>query len=260
MTLRAEGLRVDRRGRRVLDDVSLSFETGRVTALIGPNGAGKSTLLQCLAGLLAPTRGRTLLGELDVRSAPATVLARRRAFVAQKSELNQPFSVREVVGLGRFAAEGRAHEAAVDGSLARLGLMELQGRSYAALSGGEQQRVHLARALAQLHGATPETTALLLDEPTASLDLAHAVDFVALCRAEAARGVTVVVVVHDLVLAQAVADDAVLLSGGRLVAAGPARAVIEPGHLARLYSVPFPDAAAGQPWHPIALPFIRSLP
>jgi iron complex transport system ATP-binding protein len=167
-------------GKRLVHDVDLALRPGRVVAVVGPNGAGKSTLLRLLAGELAPTSGSVRIDGRDLRIVVPGDLAHRRAVVPQSTALSFPFTVLEVVLLGAtvpgFApAEPRALAIAGD-TLRTVGLTGFEQRLFTELSGGERQRVHIARALCQLATAKPppgETAALLLDEPTSSLDLSH---------------------------------------------------------------------------------------
>lgn len=221
-----DGLRAGYRGREVLAGVDLAVERGALVAVVGPNGVGKSTLLRCCVGLLRPTAGRVLLDGIDVRALDRAAVARRVAVVPQAVETMFPFTVREVVALGRTARLGplaiarAADAAAVEGALAELDLAPLAERRIDELSGGERQRAVLAMALAQ------EADVLLLDEPTVHLDPTHQRAALALIRALArSRGVATVAVLHDLNLASAVADRIVVMSGGRVVADG------EPSHV-----------------------------
>jgi heme transport system ATP-binding protein len=245
-------------GQTLLAEVDVGVEAGRVTVLIGPNGAGKSTLLRTLAGELPPTSGSVALDGRRLDAFSAGELARRRAVVAQTSSLAFPFTVLEVVMLGvtvpGFNVPAAAAEAAATDAIAGLGLSGLAGRLYVHLSGGERQRVHLARALCQLSsgGAGPgETSCFLLDEPTASLDLAHQTLALQAIRQQAGLGRAVLVVLHDLNLAAAMADKLVLLVGGRVAVAGSARDVLTDQHLSSAYGCEVRTNAA-----PTNLPFV----
>lgn len=220
-------------GRNLVHDIHLDIEPGRLTVVIGPNGAGKSTLFRLMTGEIKPTSGRVEVGEQDARQLPAHALARLRAVVPQHTSLAFPFVVSEVVELGitvpgLMASGGRARMLAMT-MLERVGLEGLADRNYATLSGGERQRVHIARALAQLvasdqygkdQGAAPESSALLVDEPTSSLDIAHQLIVLAELRREAAKGRAVLAILHDLNLAASNADKIVVLAEGRQLAAG----------------------------------------
>lgn len=224
MTLVAQHVTVHAGGRALLHGVSLALAPGEFVAVLGPNGAGKSTLLQVLAGDRAPREGAVRLEGRELSAWPPAELARRRAVLPQQSRLAFPFTALEVAALGRTAWQGRR---AVDLGIARAalhaaGAAALETRSYLTLSGGEQQRVQLARVLAQMwEPAAPGAGRyVLLDEPTASLDLRHQRDVLALMRRLTSQGVGVLAVLHDPNLAFAFADRVAVLSAGRLVAAG----------------------------------------
>jgi iron complex transport system ATP-binding protein len=234
--IEAVGLGYAYRGRQALGGVDLAVRPGEVVGLLGPNGSGKSTLLKVLSGVLPGYRGHALVGGAEVRDLPRRELARRLAVVPQESVFAFPFSVLEVVLLGRhphlegLAFEGEADLAAAHQALARCGAEDLAGRRIQELSSGERQRVVFARALAQ---ATP---ALLLDEAASFLDVRHQVELYGLVRelADSCR-VSVLAVLHDLGMAAAVCDRAVLLQGGRVAAAGTVEQVFTAEHLSRVF-------------------------
>lgn len=240
--LEARELVLERRGRRLLNGIDLAAPGGRVTAIIGPNGAGKSMLLKVLAGELAPTAGSVRLDGQEMSTISAAALARRRAMVPQSTNLSFPFTVVEVVRLGASVPgfdgiKTRAHEHA-DQALETVGLGGFAARLYNELSGGEKQRVHIARALCQLdaaHRMDSETAVLMLDEPTSSLDLAHQVRVLDEARRQAGIGRAVLVVIHDLNLAAAWADDIVLLSAGRIHARGKPAEIFDNEILSEAY-------------------------
>lgn len=231
--LSADGLELVRGGRRLLAEVRLGVEPGEVLALVGPNGAGKSTLLSLLAGARPSSGSVRLEGRALTAWAPRE-LARRRALMPQREADGFPLTVLEAVLIGRHPhlthRETRRDLEIVAAALAEVGASHLLTRQLDTLSGGERQRVRIARALAQLapgpghldHQDTRRSSFLLLDEPCAGLDLAHARSLHALLRRQAEQGVGVVVVEHDLALA-ALADRVGVLSAGRLVALGPPR-------------------------------------
>jgi len=240
--LEARNVTVTANGNTLLRQVSIAASPGRILVLIGPNGAGKSTLLRVLSGELAPTRGDALLDGRGLDTYSAAELARRRAVVPQASVLAFPFTVLEVAMLGitvpGFSASGPAATQSAMAALAEVGLSALADRAYVHLSGGERQRVHMARALCQLGLATfrtGESKCLLLDEPTASLDLAHQVLVLEAVRRRAEGGAAVVAVMHDLNLAAALADAVVLLVRGQVTAEGKASQVLRDGLLSAAY-------------------------
>lgn len=240
--LEAQGITVERRGRKLLDDVYASVQPGRVTAIVGPNGAGKSTLLKVLAGELKPTSGQTLLDGRSLATFSAAELAGRRAIVPQSTALSFPFTVLEVVKLGAsvpgFDQNPDHNRRLADDALADVALQAFRDRLYAELSGGERQRVHIARALCQLSSATrhrQHTAVLLLDEPTSSLDLAHQSLVLAEVREQARDGRAVAVVLHDLNLAAAWADEVLLMSRGRIAARGAPAAIFKDDLLSAVF-------------------------
>lgn len=238
----AEAVTVRAGRRALLGDVSLAVATGEVVAVVGPNGAGKSTLLRVLTGEAVPEAGQVLCDGRPLSAWTPLALAQRRAVVSQHVAIAFPMSAAEVVGLGRLPWHGTAGAArdgaAMTAALAAAGVAHLGGRAYVTLSGGERQRVQIARALAQLDGA-PRPAALLLDEPTASLDVRHGAAVLALLRRLARDGLAILVVLHDLNEAAFVADRVAVLADGRLEALGPAAAVLRPALLERIYGIAF---------------------
>ena len=207
-------------GRPLLATVHTQLVPGRITAILGPNGAGKSTLLAMLSGQRAPRSGHVWMGGQPVSGQGAQALARQRAVLPQDTALAFDFSVREVVEMGRFPhrQQPSRHEAhIVAQAMEATGVAHLARRSINTLSGGERARSHLARALAQIWEPLPDGAKrwLLLDEPTAALDLAHQHHTLALVRRWAVeQGVGVVAVLHDLNLALRYAHDSLLLAPG----------------------------------------------
>jgi iron complex transport system ATP-binding protein len=239
--LRADNLGLERGGRPVLSDISLGFRKGRITVLLGANGAGKSSLLACLAGLLRPTRGRVLLDGSPLAALDRQERARRIGFLPQAPEIHWDVDVETLVGLGRLPHRGRWGESPSDRQAIERGMREtdvtsLARRSIGQLSGGERGRALVARVLAG------EPDWLLVDEPLASLDPAHQLDLIQVLRRSAGQGRGVLLVVHDLPLAQAIADEAILLRAGRTVAAGPASDVFSASVIAGAFDVPFEKA------------------
>jgi iron complex transport system ATP-binding protein len=230
--------------RPVLQGVSCEFPTGVVTAIIGPNGAGKSTLLRVMLGLLAPSAGEVTRDGKPVGAIAQGERARTMAYVPQNSQVAFPFSVAEVVRLGRYAAGEGDTGAIVRASLERLDLSDRAGDLFGQLSAGQQQRVTVARALAQLDGAGRQgghgSRFLLADEPVSAMDPSHALRTMDVLRDLAAEGVGVAVVLHDLSLVLRNAPRVVVLTGeGRVAAAGETVAVLTPELLERVYGVRF---------------------
>ncbi|MFF3977155.1 heme ABC transporter ATP-binding protein [Streptomyces sp. NPDC055808] len=236
VALAADELRVSLGGRPVLDGVGLRVRTGEVVALVGPNGAGKSTLLAALAGDVAAASGTVRIDGRTPAEWPAPELALRRAVLPQQAALSFPFPVEEVVRMGRAPWAGTVREdedeAVVADAMAATEVAGFAGRPFGSLSGGERARVALARVLAQ------RAPVLLLDEPTAALDLRHQELVLRICRERARAGDAVVVVLHDLALAAAYADRVAVLHEGRLAAEGPPREVLTEELIGRVYRQP----------------------
>lgn len=233
--LRLDAAGVTLGGRAVLEGVTLEARAGEVLALVGPNGAGKSTLLGLLSGERRPDTGTATLDGRPLHEFAPLELARRRAVLTQDNAVSFPFRVREVLEMGRSPwartpqlADDRA---ALEAAAAQADVSHLLDRRFTELSGGERARVSLARVLAQSTGI------VLLDEPTAALDLRHQEDVLAVARELAAAGRAVVIVLHDLSLAGAVADRVGLLGAGRLVALGPPAEVLTASRIGEVYGV-----------------------
>ncbi|HEU0044026.1 ABC transporter ATP-binding protein [Sphingomonas sp.] len=232
MALSLDDVTVRVGGATLLDRVTATVAPGRVTAILGPNGAGKSTLLRAAAALIRAD-GRVCVDGEDIIRMSSRSRARAIGYLPQDAAVHWNLRVHEVVALGRLphAALPMEDRAATDRALAVTATSAFADRPIVTLSGGERARVLLARVLAG------EPRYLLADEPLAALDPAHQIDLVARLRAYAAGGAGVAVVVHDLLQAQVAADDAVLLDGGRVVAAGPSGDVLTPDNLARVFGI-----------------------
>jgi iron complex transport system ATP-binding protein len=243
----AAALHVRLGAREVLSGVDVVARAGEVLALVGPNGAGKSTLLGALAADLPAAGGVVRVHGRPASDWSAQELALRRAVLPQSAALSFPFAVEEVVRMGRAPWAGRPEEdeddSAVATAMAATEVTGFAGRSFSALSGGERARVALARVLAQ------RTRLLLLDEPTAALDLRHQELVLRVCRARAHAGDAVVVVLHDLGLAAAYAHRVVILRAGRAVADGRPAEVFTDRLLSDVYQQPvevFPHPRTGE--------------
>ena len=235
----AEGVSFAFRGKLAVENVSIAVHASEIVTLIGPNGAGKTTLLRALLGQVPCSSGRALTLGRDAQSWPRDALARVVGVVSQREEPAFPLTVREAVEMGRYPhlgawrASGSADRAAVDRAMRRADVAALGERWVEMLSGGEWQRVRIARALAQ------EPRALVLDEPTASLDLGHEMQLFELVLDLVRRdGLAALVVSHHINLAARFADRLVLVAGGRLVADGPSESVLEPRRLAEVFGWP----------------------
>lgn len=243
--IRASDISVLVGSKRLLDGVSVSVVPGRVTALIGPNGAGKSTLISVLAGERRPDEGDVHFEAAPLAARSGLDMARRRAVLLQESSLDFAFTAEEVIELGRLPFSGTDAQfddrAAVAAAARITGVDRFLDRSYQTLSGGEKQRIQFARAVAQIWRRHQDTDRspryLLLDEPTSALDLRHQRMVLDVARQLAEQGVGVLAAIHDLNLASAYADDAVLLRGGRLLASGPVEKVMTEVELSACFEV-----------------------
>ncbi len=238
--VRAEGVTVRRGGRALLDGVDLTVRAGELLALVGPNGAGKSTLLSAIAGDVTggPARGERDSGAVRLFDRPLgewnpPELALRRAVLPQEAAVSFPFSVTELVAMGRAPWAGLSSpeedDAVTLAAMEEVGVSHLSDRRFPTLSGGERARVMLARVLAQRTGL------LLLDEPTAALDIRHQELVLSIARTLASRGGTVIVVLHDLGLAAAYAHRVAVLSGGQVAAQGTPADVFSSSLLSAVY-------------------------
>lgn len=255
-TLRLEDVWVTLGGRAVLAGVGLAVRPGEVVGLLGANGAGKTTLLRVAGGVVAPDAGRVLLGGAPLGALERRTRARAIASVPQDTHVPFPFTAGEIVLMGRaphlpaLGFEGAADVARARTALRRLGIAHLADRSVLSLSGGERQLVLFARALAQ------EAEVLLLDEPTAHLDLAHRVDVLRAVRDFAEAGGGALVVSHDLGLAARACDRLALLHEGRIAAEGPPATVLRPELLRIGYGIDA-DLVAGPDGVPVVVPRIE---
>lgn len=245
--------------KSILHDLDFKARAGEVTAIVGPNGSGKSTFLKAISGDL-PYTGTIRFNGQDMAGMKPWQAAGLRAVLPQASTLSFPFTVREIVRLGLMggrsgvsrADEGRLPELA----LARVDLKGFAGRYYQELSGGEQQRVQLARVLCQVWSPVldGEPRWLLLDEPVSSLDIKHQLVIMRIARDHAARGGGVVAILHDLNLSAMYADQVAMMSDGRIVSAGPPREVFTDQAISTVFDCPMRVGALPAPGVPFVLP------
>ncbi|MFJ5120357.1 ABC transporter ATP-binding protein [Kitasatospora sp. NPDC088548] len=234
LDIAVDGLSVDIAGARLVHDITLDAAAGQVVGLVGPNGSGKSTLLRCVYRALRPAAGAVRLGGENLHALTPREAARRVAALPQEHSAEFDFTVAEVVGMGRlphrsgFAGPTGGDDRRCAEALARVGADHLAGRGFLSLSGGEKQRVLIARALVQ------EPRVLVLDEPTNHLDIAHQLEVLALVRA---AGPTVLTALHDLNLAAGHCDLLYVIRAGRIVASGPPVEVLRPALLAEVFGV-----------------------
>ncbi|MEZ5076354.1 MAG: ABC transporter ATP-binding protein [Solirubrobacterales bacterium] len=235
LPLEAYGIEVEIGGTEILRGASLQLRAGELVAVVGPNGAGKSTLVRAVSGLQKPSGGIVAWWGREIDSLRGRDLARLRAFVPQRMPVPGGVTVREAVTIGRsshlraLSRMTAADRAAIDAAIERTEVGRFAERALTTLSGGELQRVQIAIGLAQ------QAPVLIADEPTAALDLGATIEVAGLLRGLVREGLTVLVVVHDLALALAVADTVVVVSEGRTVAAGPPSAVLTPARLAAVW-------------------------
>jgi len=244
---------------RVLDNVSVHVPRGSIVGLLGPNGSGKTTLLKIVAGILEPQAGSVVIDGRPLADLTRRELARRIAVVPQETHTTFDFSVIDMVLMGRyphlgaFELEGAADQEIAHDALLATGTAHLASRPFSSLSGGEKQRVVIASALAQGSGM------LLLDEPTAALDLAYQFEIVAvLRRLNAERGTTMMVSTHDLNLAAALCDAVILLKGGRVLADGLTSETLTAANIRELYGVEADVAYHARAGHLLVVPIARA--
>lgn len=235
----ASRINITRGGRRLLDDVSVRLEPGRFNVIIGPNGAGKSTLMKVLCGELLPDSGTVHYDNIDISLYRPVELARIRAVLPQSMSLAFPFTALEVVRMGAVARGSRHPEADASRALARAGMKGFENSSCPLLSGGEQQRVQFARALAQVPYPVEDGAprVLFLDEPTSSLDIGHQIAVLEVARDFARGGGLVVAVLHDLNLAAEFADHLVVMHHGKIISEGASMETISDGTISGVYGI-----------------------
>ncbi len=224
----------------VLRDISLAAEAGRILAIIGPNAVGKTTLLRIMLGLLKAESGSVALDGKQIDKMTLTERAAKCAYVAQRSTVDAPFTVYEVMKLGLNHVAPKY----INQAMESVGIEHLANRIYQQLSVGQQQRIAFARASAQIQNGSAGT-ALLLDEPMSALDPKYCINIISQLRQIASRGSVVVVVIHDLPLAYRFADDVALLHDGGLFAAGTVEDTLHPENLEAVFGIPFMWARYG---------------
>ena len=245
MSLRLERASLRIGARHLVRDVTVEVAPARITALIGPNGAGKSTALRLMAGLWKPTGGRASLDGTALLRLSRRLLARRISFVPQDTHVDVPFTVRELVAmgrhphLGRFDDPGPTDDAAVAAAMSRADVAHLADRPVTELSGGERRRAVIARSLAT------GSNVILLDEPTANLDVDHVIETLTLLRELAAGGATIALALHDLNVVSRWADTVAVLQDGRLRATGPPAEVLDDDLVASVFGVRVERLSAG---------------
>jgi iron complex transport system ATP-binding protein len=238
MRLKVQGIEFGYKSVNVLMDVGFGAEAGEVIGVLGPNGSGKTTLLKCMNRALSPRAGSVLVEDREITQLPRKEVAREMGVVPQNSSVNFPFTALEIVLMGRgpslkrFEREGVDDLAIVKQAMKDTDVLHLAGRPMTELSGGEKQRVIIARALAQ------HPKILLLDEPTLHLDVNHQLDILRMVRSLAKKdNLTVIMVSHDLNLAARYCDKLLLLEEGRILAAGPIPEVLSEQNMERVFKI-----------------------
>jgi iron complex transport system ATP-binding protein len=253
----ARAITVSAGSKILLNGVDLRLAPGKVVAVVGPNGAGKSTLLKVIAGELRAASGNIELDGRPLADWPTAALARRRAVLPQAVEVVFPFLVSEIVTLGMPSDLTSAEQDRLtQRALLAVDMSNFASRIHGTLSGGEKQRVQLARVLAQVWSSC--CTYLLLDEPTSSLDLAHQLLILRIAREHADSGGAVLMIMHDLNLASMAADEIVALKDGCRIAAGAPESIVTDDLIAALYGVH--ARVRGVPEGPFLLPQTAQLP
>ena len=237
--LSSQSLTLAHHGKILVDNVTLSISAGEFVAIMGANGAGKSSLLRLLAGDCESTHGQVHWLKQPLLSLKPDEKARCMAYLPQQSALRFPFHVRDVVALGRLphASSQVENSALIQQAMQRMDVFDLRHRDYLTLSGGEQQRVQLARVLTQIESSEPSNACLLLDEPTSALDLRHQHTVMASLRRLTERGIAVIVVMHDSNLALNYADRIALLHPGRLLFDGKPLEALTPERVRTAFGV-----------------------
>jgi iron complex transport system ATP-binding protein len=238
MRLKVQGIEFGYKSANVLTDVGFEAEAGEVVGVLGPNGSGKTTLLKCMNRALNPQGGSVLVEDKEITELSRKEVAREIGVVPQNSSVNFPFTALEIVlmgrgpSLGRFEREGASDLALVKQAMSDTDVLHLAGRPMTELSGGEKQRVIIARALAQ------RPKILLLDEPTLHLDVNHQLDILDMVRGLAKKdNMTVIMVSHDLNLAARYCDKIILLEEGRILAAGAVPEVLDEANMERVFKI-----------------------
>lgn len=249
--LRAEGVFLAYDARPVVEDLTLAIPPGRISVIVGANACGKSTLLRAMARLITPSAGTVLLDGADIRSRPTAEVARRLGLLPQSPIAPEGVTVADLVGRGRYPHQrwlrrrASGDDEIVDAAMATTGVLDLAPRSVDSLSGGQRQRVWIAMALAQ------QTDVLLLDEPTTYLDVSHQIEVLdLLAELNRERGVTIVMVLHELSLACRYADHLIAMRDGRIVREGAPERIVDVDLVREVFgieSVVVADPASGMP-------------
>ncbi len=243
MSIKAKRVSLFRGKRLVLSDIELEIESGEILGVIGPNGSGKTTLLNLLAGDFPASSGAILYENILINNYALVDRAKYRSVMSQQQEIMFSYSVKEIVEMGIVGEYGISKNSSINKKIEHIfelmQLKELKDRNVRTLSGGEQQRVHLARALAQIWQADTYSNPrfLLLDEPTSNLDLAHEIKVIEILKEEVRKGLGVMVIFHDLNLTAHFANRVALLAKGKISALGTPEKVLTPDILEDVYGL-----------------------
>jgi len=246
--------------KAILDAVNVKLQAGKLTALLGPNGAGKSTLLKILSGRQKPQKGIVLLDEQMLHTYPEAQLALKRAVLPQQSHVQFPYTVKEIVMMGCVAhpSTKKEQEKLALQKLEEVGFQYDVNRSYLNLSGGEQQRVQLARVLAQVSSTTAGNKYLLLDEPTSSLDIAREQQLMQIVQKLCQQGIGVLAIIHDLNLAIQYADEFIFMKNGQVIYQGDRKQAIQQAIIEEVYEYPIQIIQESPQKRPIVIPLARN--
>ena len=238
--IKCNNVRFDYGSGEVLKDISLRFKKGHLYGILGPNGSGKSTLLKVLSGILKKKYGEIYINDFDIKKLSIREIAKSLSVVEQTSILEFDFTVREIIKMGLYAHNGRfslethQNKTMINGIINQFGLIELQDRRFNQLSGGEQQKVILARAIAQ------RTKIIMLDEPTNHLDINYQIEFMDLLKNYVSKGLIIIIILHDLNIASRYCDKVILLKKGEIKAFGNIEDIITKENIKLVYGI---DAA-----------------
>jgi len=222
---------------KILNNVTLRLANGEVTSVLGPNGSGKTTLLRCLVGNLKPKKGTVIMDEKPIQHYSIEELAKRRAVLSQTTVVDFPFTALEIVLMGRSPHKQGSHNKIAERALRMGDAFHLRRRIFPTLSGGEQQRVHLGRVLAQIHKC--QNGYLFLDEPTSALDLKHRHSILErIAKMALKQNLAVCIIMHDLSLALRYSKRAILMRKGRLIDIGKTKSVLSNKNIERVFEVP----------------------
>jgi iron complex transport system ATP-binding protein len=258
--IRTQNIHFGIKSKRLLEDVSFEARAGEFWAIVGANGAGKSTLMKLLSRELVPTSGEIRFQNKNLSAYKLKELARKRTILAQQNSITLGFSVSEIVMMGRypfFDAVPTPHDVEIiNQCLKKVGIFHFKDRLFPTLSGGEQQRVQLARALAQIWEV--EQGLILLDEPTTGMDLLHQYETFQLAREMTGKGFCVIAVIHDLNQALQFADQMLMLKAGRIMSIGKPKDVLTEAHIQEAFGLAVRIINAPETSFPIIVPEVLS--